>query len=92
MKKIVRLSFLLLPWILVVAARIGASEKLLFVDYTQNQHVLSLRDFFARETNLSVVSPPELPPQEEIRTPAYFEKLIPFGNLLFVAYRKDALL
>lgn len=91
MKKSIQIFCTFFLWILILTTGTEASEKLLFVDYTQDEHILSLKDFFAREANLSVTLPPEpLPSREELMTPVYLEKLSSFGNLLFVAYEKDS--
>ncbi|NSW76966.1 MAG: hypothetical protein HPY68_09405, partial [Candidatus Atribacteria bacterium] len=85
MKKGIQMFCTVLLWILIATTGTEASEKLLFVDYTQDEHILSLKDFFTQEANLLVILPPEpLPSQEEITTPAYLEKLALLGNLLFV--------
>ncbi|MEN3186288.1 MAG: hypothetical protein ABDK94_00055 [Atribacterota bacterium] len=93
MKKSHQIFFVAFLWILIITHQTNASEKLLFLDYTQNESILSLKEFFAHEANLIVVVPPEpLPPQEEITKPVSLEKLASLANLFFVAYEKDSLL
>ena len=92
MKKITLILFMISGWLLVVTTGGLASEKIFFADYTTDAGFSSLQDFFSRELHLSVTPLPDPSlSYQEITTSQYWEKLSPFGHLLFLAYEKDTL-